>query len=118
MYSAIFSLSSLSELLGDINSATKSEHRGPNLSSSSSVKTSRRSRRTHEASGPRIAEFGNLKPAEESNGIPRPSFLDQLVSSAERMALRQLLFNPDGGMMISCFRAVSSMRRSLLSRQS
>src|SRR5215471_6495030 len=103
MYSAIFSFSSESVLLGDISSATKSGQRCPNLSRSALGRASNRSRLTHDTSGLRTAEFGSVNPADESKGIPVPSVLDQFASAVERSMLRQLLFSPAGGMMISSF---------------
>src|SRR2546426_9802705 len=116
MYSAILSLRSSSLSLGDRNSTTKSGHRGAKPSCSSSLIDSQRSRLTHDASGERMAPFGSVKPAEESKAKPLPSISDHSPTLNSRVELRNPVFDPAGGMTMSSPMAVSSMRRSGLSR--
>ena len=66
-----------------LSSTTKSGQIGENCSSlSSSVRAFQRSFKIHAASGERVAPLGSLKPAEESNPVPRASAIAQTTSWA------------------------------------
>lgn len=60
MYSSIFCITTLSGSEGEHSSSTKSGQSGRNFSHSSSLSPSRRSLRTQETSGARVAPLGNL----------------------------------------------------------
>src|SRR5271157_2385578 len=99
-------------LLGERNSATKSGQTWENFSRSDRGIRSHRSRVIQDASGPRIAELGRVKPAEESNAMPKPLFLFQFHNCAPRVKLRWLPSGPAGGMTINSPWAERSSRRS------
>ncbi len=96
---------------------TKSGHSGRNLSFCSAVSVRNRSRRTHAASGARVAPLGRTKPPEESKATPVPSRSVHAVSRWVKMALRLLVPPPAGGMISRSPSAVRSMRQSLFSWQ-
>jgi hypothetical protein len=81
---------------------TKSGQRGTNFLRCVSVRASHRSRNTQEASGERLALFGNLKPPDESNPTPVPSVS---ARAAKRPVSRKLRLDPSpptGSIMIIC----------------
>src|SRR5256885_4382302 len=80
MYSSILLRSCETRSVLERSSTTKSGQIGEKLSFSCLVKCSHFSRLTQDASGDRLAPFGNANIVDESKQMPLPSFLVQSTS--------------------------------------
>src|SRR5690242_16474130 len=80
MYSFILFFTAVSRSVEERSSTTKSGQRGMNRGRFDGGSAASRLRRTHDASGERVAPLGSLKPAEESNALPVPPVSAQLPS--------------------------------------
>src|SRR5664280_725870 len=87
IHSAIFAFTLPMRSLGEVNSTTKSGHRGGNCVFCFVVKPARRLLCTQEASGASAAPFGRRYSVLESRAIPRPSRIDQTPSWVAKFEL-------------------------------
>src|ERR1035438_7105001 len=99
-----------SRSVGEINSTTKSGHRGRKRFFCSLVNCSSRLLCTQEASGDSAAPSGRMYSALESNALPRPARLDHATSWTVRSLVRNPVSAPAGGMMMISPWAFRSMR--------
>ena len=118
MYSNILLCSDVNRSLSDRSSATKSGQIGAKPFFCRSLRLTNLSRLTQDASGDRLAPFGNANMVEESQQTPLPSFMVHVPSCIVRLALRTPVSKPVPGITINSPVEVSSSRRSRYLRQS